>query len=41
MIRGESHFESQLQPGVLWDSFAVPARWKDPAVGFRCVKEVH
>jgi hypothetical protein len=24
---------------VLWDSSTVPARWKHPNIGFRCVKD--
>jgi serine/threonine-protein kinase len=37
MIRGESAWEP-LVDGAIWDSSAVPGRWKDLHVGFRCVK---
>jgi serine/threonine-protein kinase len=37
-IRGQS-FAEPLQPAVLWDFGAVPARWKDNNIGFRCVKD--
>jgi len=38
MIRGESAWEP-LADGAVWDSAAVPERWKDLHVGFRCVKD--
>ena len=38
MIRGESAWEA-LADGVIWDSYAVPERWKDEHVGFRCAKD--
>jgi serine/threonine-protein kinase len=38
MIRGESAWEP-LVDGAIWDSSAVPGRWKDSHVGFRCVKD--
>ena len=38
MIRGESAGEP-LAKEVLWDSYAVPERWKDGFIGFRCVKD--
>jgi serine/threonine-protein kinase len=38
MIRGESAWE-RLAGGAIWDSAAVPERWKDLHVGFRCVKD--
>jgi serine/threonine-protein kinase len=45
-IRGES-FEDQLarrtarafEYGGVWEDSAVPARWKDGKIGFRCVKD--
>jgi serine/threonine-protein kinase len=38
MIRGESAWEP-LADGAIWDSAAVPERWKDLHVGFRCVRD--
>jgi formylglycine-generating enzyme required for sulfatase activity len=38
MIRGESAWES-LVDNAIWDSNAVPERWKDLRVGFRCAKD--
>jgi serine/threonine-protein kinase len=38
MIRGESAWEPLVDAAV-WDSSAVPERWKDLHVGFRCVKD--
>jgi formylglycine-generating enzyme required for sulfatase activity len=38
MIRGESAWE-HLDNSAIWDSSAVPERWKDMHVGFRCVKD--
>ncbi len=38
MIRGESAWE-KLADNVIWDSNAVPERWKDYRVGFRCVMD--
>jgi len=38
MIRGESAW-GPLVNGAIWDSTAVPERWKDQTVGFRCVKD--
>jgi len=38
MIRGESAWEP-LVDAAIWDSTAVPERWKDLKVGFRCVKD--
>jgi formylglycine-generating enzyme required for sulfatase activity len=38
MIRGESAGEP-LAKEVLWDSYGVPARWRNGFIGFRCVKE--
>jgi serine/threonine-protein kinase len=38
MIRGESFLEP-LVDNAIWDSAAVPERWKDMKVGFRCVKD--
>jgi len=38
MIRGESAWEP-LADGAIWDSAAVPERWKDAHVGFRCVRD--
>jgi eukaryotic-like serine/threonine-protein kinase len=38
-IRGVS-FNRDLAPyGGIWDSSAVPARWQDEALGFRCVRD--
>jgi len=37
MIRGQSAAEPLLQD-VIWDSYAVPERWKDSMIGFRCAK---
>jgi formylglycine-generating enzyme required for sulfatase activity len=39
-IRGESYKEP-LVDEVMWDSSTVPARWKDPSAGFRCVRDAH
>src|ERR1017187_1735114 len=36
-IRGESFME-ELQDEVLSDSSPIPSRWKNPNIGFRCVK---
>jgi hypothetical protein len=38
MVRGESAAE-ELQPNVIWDSNGIPARWRDPFIGFRCAKD--
>jgi serine/threonine-protein kinase len=40
-IRGQAFAPEgkSLDPGVLFDSTSVPARWKDPNIGFRCVKD--
>ena len=38
MMRGESCQEKLIAESVIWDHAAIPARWKDPYVGFRCVK---
>ncbi len=38
MIRGESAWEP-LVDAAIWDSSAVPERWKSLHVGFRCVKD--
>jgi serine/threonine-protein kinase len=39
-IRGQSFAEGEkLDPAVLFDSNSVPARWKNPNIGFRCVKD--
>ncbi|MGA2040147.1 MAG: bifunctional serine/threonine-protein kinase/formylglycine-generating enzyme family protein [Bryobacteraceae bacterium] len=38
MIRGESAWES-LVDNAIWDSNAVPERWKDLRIGFRCAKD--
>ncbi len=37
-IRGES-FDDKLEPGAVWDVATVPARWKAPNLGFRCVRD--
>jgi serine/threonine-protein kinase len=39
MIRGESYGEP-LAPNAIWDSTAVPARWQNRFIGFRCVRDV-
>jgi eukaryotic-like serine/threonine-protein kinase len=39
MMRGQSSQDKGIDNNVIWDSAAVPARWKDPYVGFRCVKD--
>ena len=36
-IRGGSYAEP-LDPKVLWDKVAMPARYRSPIIGFRCVK---
>jgi formylglycine-generating enzyme required for sulfatase activity len=39
-IRGQSFVKDEtLDPRVLYDDTAVPARWKNPNIGFRCVKD--
>lgn len=39
-IRGQSFAKGEkLDPAVLFDSNTVPARWKNPNIGFRCVKD--
>jgi formylglycine-generating enzyme required for sulfatase activity len=39
-IRGQSFVQGeQLNPAVLYDSTSVPSRWKNPNIGFRCVKD--
>ena len=38
MIRGESAWDPLVDRAV-WDSSAVPERWKDGNVGFRCAKD--
>lgn len=38
-IRGEG-FHEPLSASALWDYTTVPARWKSPDLGFRCVKDV-
>ncbi|MDE3167530.1 MAG: protein kinase [Acidobacteriota bacterium] len=38
MIRGQSAAEPLLQD-VIWDSYGVPERWRDPFIGFRCAKD--
>ncbi len=37
-IRGLSYTEP-LQDNPLWDHAVVPAQWKNPNIGFRCVKD--
>jgi eukaryotic-like serine/threonine-protein kinase len=39
-IRGLAFNAPKLAPNVLWDSTAVPARWHDKNIGFRCVREI-
>jgi eukaryotic-like serine/threonine-protein kinase len=38
MVRGESAWEP-LVDAAIWDATAVPERWRDVKVGFRCVKD--
>jgi formylglycine-generating enzyme required for sulfatase activity len=39
-IRGQSFAKGEkLDPAVLYDSNSVPQRWKNPNIGFRCVKD--
>jgi len=38
-IRGLS-FQEVLQPSVIWDHHTIPERWKDPSLGFRCVRSL-
>ena len=38
LIRGESYAEP-LAGEVMYDASTIPARFKDPTVGFRCVKD--
>jgi serine/threonine-protein kinase len=38
LIRGESYAEP-LADEVMYDGSSIPARWKAPNVGFRCVKD--
>jgi formylglycine-generating enzyme required for sulfatase activity len=38
-IRGGSFNEKDLSPDLVWDSTAVPVRWKDFNIGFRCAKD--
>jgi len=40
MVRGQSAWEP-LADAAIWDSSAVPARWKSLHVGFRCAKDAH
>ena len=40
-IRGQSFRQPTMAENVIWDSFAVPARWKYLDIGFRCVKDAH
>ena len=37
-IRGGS-FSDPLAKELIWDATTVPARWKNPNIGFRCVKD--
>jgi hypothetical protein len=40
-MRGESFGPGEkLDPAVLFDANSVPARHKDPNLGFRCAKDV-
>jgi len=38
-IRGGGFNFPQLVPDLVWDNGVVPARWKNPNIGFRCVRE--
>ncbi len=38
-MRGGAFDSAQLSPLLIWDSKPIPARWKAPDVGFRCVKD--
>jgi serine/threonine-protein kinase len=39
-IRGEAFNSDKLEEGAIWDSFMVPARWREANLGFRCVMGV-
>ena len=39
-IRGEAFNSDKLEDGAIWDSGAVPARWHEANLGFRCVMDV-
>ncbi len=38
-IRGGAYDNPQLTARLLWDSTSVPARWRSPNIGFRCVQD--
>jgi eukaryotic-like serine/threonine-protein kinase len=38
MIRGGAYNSPSLE-GAIWDFTSVPGRWKNPNIGFRCVKD--
>jgi formylglycine-generating enzyme required for sulfatase activity len=38
-IRGGGFNGPQLAPALIWDDTAVPARWKNMNLGFRCVRD--
>jgi len=38
-IRGQGFNDKELADSAIWDSGTVPARFKGPNIGFRCVKD--
>jgi len=40
-MRGGAYDSVQLTPLLVWDSKPIPARWKAPDMGFRCVKDAN
>ena len=38
-IRGGGFNYPRLVPDLVWDNGVVPARWKNPNIGFRCVRD--
>ncbi|PWU07611.1 MAG: hypothetical protein C5B51_09755 [Terriglobia bacterium] len=39
-IRGGAFNTEKLDGRLIWDSAVVPARWRNPNLGFRCVRDV-
>lgn len=39
-IRGGAYDYPRLTPLLMWDSTAVPERWRSPDIGFRCAQDV-
>jgi eukaryotic-like serine/threonine-protein kinase len=37
--RGESCHDPAVDKNVIWDAASVPARWREPYTGFRCVRD--